>query len=270
MPAATRAQLDRFRSEIRGLAAPVDASAERDPLTFARALGLELDLWQARIIAEAQPRTILNCSRQAGKSTAAAVLALHEAIFKPNSLTLLVSPSLRQSSELFRTITGLRQRLPWLPALSEDNRLSLTIRGGGRIVSLPSSESTVRGFSSVTLLVEDESARVDDSLHLAVLPMLAVTRGRLLLMSSPWAKRGHFHDIWTNGQGWHRERVTVHDVPRIAPEWIDEQRRSMPDMWFRSEYLCEFVDAEDGVFLPEHIDEALSSDVAPLFGGDHE
>jgi hypothetical protein len=238
-----------------------------DPVAFAQeALGLGLDEWQARVLAGRHQQAILNCSRQAGKSTTAALLALHEALYRPASLTLLVSPSLRQSSELFRKVVELREALPWKPTLTEDNRLSMRVAGGGRVVSLPGSERTIRGHSSVTLLIEDEAARIEDQLHYSVVPMLAVTRGRLLLMSTPWTKRGVFHDLWHNANDWHRERVTVHDVPRIKLEWIEDQRERMPDMWFRCEFLCEFIDSEDAVFLAEHVDAALSEDVTPLFG----
>lgn len=264
------ARLDGLRREVQALRPTPEREAyANDPIAFARdALGLELDDWQARVALTNADRVILCCSRQAGKSTTSAVMALHEALYHPGSLTLLVSPSLRQSSELFRTLTGLRHRLPWDVPLSEENRLSMTVSGGGRVVSLPGSESTIRGFSSVTLLIEDEAARIDDALHYSVQPMLAVARGRLVMMSSPFGQRGIFHHAWTEGgDTWHRERVTIHDVPRIEPEWIEEQRNAMPDMWFRSEYLAEFVEAEDALFGREYLEAALSDDVPLLFEG---
>lgn len=271
MPPASRAQLDRIRSEIRTLRRHESRhDFAHDAVAFATdALGLTLDPWQQRVLDRAHQQAILNCSRQSGKSTIAAVLGLHEALYRPKSLTLLISPSLRQSSELFRKVIELRDTLPWTVPLVEDNRLSMRVRGGGRIVSLPGSERTIRGHSAVTLLVEDEASRVEDQLHYSVLPMLAVTKGRLLLMSTPWTKTGHFHGIWTQGDGWHRERVTVHDVPRIDAAWIAQQQLAMPRMWFQCEYLCEFIDSEDAVFAPEHLDNALTDSVAPLFGGTH-
>jgi hypothetical protein len=44
---------------------------------------------------------ILNCSRQAGKSTISALLALHTAVYTPRALILLVAKTLTQSKELF-------------------------------------------------------------------------------------------------------------------------------------------------------------------------
>lgn len=70
-----------------------------------------------------------------------------------------------------------------------------------RIVSLPSSEATVRGFSGAALIVEDEASRVPYDLYCAMWPMLAISGGRLVLMSTPFGKRGHFFEEWTQGSG---------------------------------------------------------------------
>ena len=70
----------------------------------------------------------------------------------------------------------------------------LEFANGSRVLSLPGTERTVRGFSEVSLLVIDEAARVDDGLYYAVRPMLAVSGGRLVALSTPYGKRGWFHD----------------------------------------------------------------------------
>lgn len=239
-----------------------------DPGAFAaEALGLELDEWQREVIASTGRRDLLNCSRQAGKSTTAAVLGLHEALYRPGSLTILVSPSQRQSSELFRKVTELREKLPTQPELTEDNKLSMSVRGGGRVLSLPGSEATIRGFSGATLIVEDEASRVPDELYMAIRPMLAVRGGRLILMSTPFGKRGHFWREWSEGINWQRVEVPASRVPRISKEFLEEERRAMGDWWFSQEYGCEFRESTDSVFSHAAVMGALSDDVKPLFGG---
>jgi hypothetical protein len=229
-------------------------------------LGVDLDPWQVDFVSSDRKRDLLNCSRQAGKSTAAAILALHEALFVPDSVTVLVSPSQRQSSELFRKVIEYRNQLPYPVDLLEDNRLSMHVRGGGRVLSLPGSEATIRGISAVTLLVEDEAARVDDDLYFSVRPMLAVRNGRLVLMSTPFGKRGHFHREWSEGgDAWHRVRVPATDVPRISPDFLEQEQAAMGDWWYRQEYLCEFVQADDTFFSSEEVEGAITSDIEPLF-----
>ncbi len=238
-----------------------------DPAIFAtEALGLDLDPWQAEVLRSSGKRDLLNCSRQAGKSTTAAVLGLHAALYRPNSLTLLVSPSLRQSSELFRKVTDLRGLLPAPPDLLEDNKLSMAIKSGGRVVSLPGSEATIRGFSGASLIVEDEAARVDDALYMAVRPMLATSNGRLILMSTPFGKRGHYWREWSDGVAWNRTEIPATQVPRISKEFLEEERQAMGSFWYQQEYLCVFQQSTDSFFDHEDIHAALSHALVSPFG----
>jgi hypothetical protein len=155
--------------------------------------------------------------------------------------------------------------LPVRPALLEDNRLSLQLKNGSRIVSLPAKEANVRGFSGASLIIEDESARVPDDLFLACKPMLAVSNGRHILMSTPFGRRGHFFQCWEEGDGWEKVCVPATECPRISPAFLAEEKRTMPGRWFRSEYLCEFTESEGSVFAYDDIRAALNNTLQPLF-----
>jgi hypothetical protein len=240
-----------------------------DPVAFAHeALGFEPDPWQKQALRWSGRRLLLNCSRQSGKSTTAAVLALHRALFYPDSLILLVSPSLRQSGELFRKVQDALKLLDERPRLVEDNKLSMTLTNKSRILSLPGKEQTIRGFSGADLIVEDEAARVSDELYYSVRPMLAVSGGRLILMSTPFGKRGHFFNEWTDGgDTWERIEITATDCPRISPEFLEEERQALGDWWFRQEYLCEFVETVDQIFSYDLVASAVDKEIEPLFLG---
>ncbi len=240
-----------------------------DSVSWSRdCLNISPDPWQSRVLRSESSRLLLNCSRQSGKSTIAAILALHRALFYPGSLILLVSPSLRQSSELFRKVSDLINILHERPERTEDNRLSCTFNNNSRIVSLPSKEETIRGFSGVSLIIEDEAARVPDDLYRAVRPMLAVSQGRIILMSTPFGKRGHFFDEWTHGsQSWERIMIPATDCPRISPEFLEEERPALGEWWFKQEYLCIFTDTVDQIFPHDLVSAALTSDLKPLFEG---
>jgi hypothetical protein len=244
-----------------------DLAMALNPVAFAEdALSFSPDAAQTKVLQWSGKRLLLNCSRQWGKSTTSSVLAVHEAVFKPNSMILLISPSLRQSSELFRKVSGFMDRLSVKPERVEDNRLSLQLENGSRIVSLPSKEATVRGFSGVTLIIEDEASRVDDLLYKTVRPMLAVSGGRLILLSTPFGKRGHFFEEWEHGgSSWERIEVRATECPRIPKDFLDEEKASLGEWWFKQEYLCAFVDSVDQVFSYDLVMSAISADVKPLF-----
>ena len=228
------------------------------------ALGFNPDPWQRKFLDSTAKKVSLNCSRQSGKSSVSSILALHEAIYSPGSLTLMVSPSLRQSSELFRKFLDNLAILDTMPAREEDTKLSIKLNNGSRVVSLPGSEGTVRGYSAVNLLIVDESARVLDDLYFAVKPMLAVSRGRILALSTPHGKQGWWFDCWTNDDSWQKFEIKATDCPRISSAFLESERKSMPRAVFQSEYFCEFTETEDSVFGFDDVMNAISSDVKPL------
>ena len=155
-------------------------------------LGFEPDAAQEQVLASGSHRGILNCTRQWGKSTIAAAKAVHQAYIESESLTLVVSPSARQSGEFLRKAEGFVRRLGIRPKGDGENGMSLEFPNGSRIVGLPGNEATIRGFSAVALLLVDEAARVSDDLYMAIRPMLAVSAAALWLMSTPCGKQGFF------------------------------------------------------------------------------
>jgi len=228
-------------------------------------LGFKPDPWQRDVLNGAAKKVLLCCSRQSGKSSVSAIAALHTAIFQPGSLVLMVSPSLRQSSEIFRKFLGYLNLLPDMPVRNENTKLSITLDNNSRVVSLPGSEGTIRGYSAVDLLLIDEAARVVNDLYFAVKPMLAISQGRLLALSTPFGQRGWFHDEFTKGEGlWQKHSIKATDCPRISKEFLDEERRSMPNAIFQAEYMCEFTEALDNVFTYEEVAAAISAEVEPL------
>lgn len=237
-----------------------------DPVAFSRSIGIDPDPWQAEVLRCENKRILLNCCRQAGKSTTTATKALHTALYRPKSLILLVSPSLRQSQELFRKVSDARMAMKNPPKLLEDNKQSLTLTNQSRIISLPGDQATVRGYSGVTLILEDEASQVSDEFYQAILPMLIINKGQLICMTTPYGKRGHFFEEWVNGgDDWKRIQITAQQCPRMTEEQLEQQRRSMGDMFFRQEFLCEFVDTAEQTFGYDLIQRAFDDEVKPLF-----
>src|SRR5947209_14995540 len=82
--------------------APILALLRDDPAQMMEAAGMAPDPWQAQVLRCASRRILLLCSRQSGKSTTAAALALRTALLRPHALVLILSRALRQSGEFFR------------------------------------------------------------------------------------------------------------------------------------------------------------------------
>jgi hypothetical protein len=248
------------------LALAEDLRLALDRVAFARSLGLEPDPWQEDLLRSSSDRVLLNCCRQSGKSTMSGLIALHRALYHPGSLILCLAPALRQSQELFAKVLGFYRDLGRpIPAQAE-RKLSLELENDSRIVTLPGTDKTIRGFSGAALLIVDEASRVADELYFAIRPMLAVSGGSLMMLTTPHGKRGVFYEEWTGGAGWERYEVPAVECPRIPEAFLEEEREALPSWVYRQEYECSFEETEDQVFTTEMVERAVTAEVTPLFG----
>jgi hypothetical protein len=242
-----------------------DLKLALDRVAFASAAGLNPDRWQEEVLRSQSKRLLLNCSRQSGKTTIVAALALHRALYVPRSFCLIFSPSLDQSLEFFRRVADLCQALGMEHVDPEALRKTgMDLKNGSRIEARPGSERTARGRTA-DLLVIDEAARIEDELYHSLRPMIAVTKGALVMLSTPAGKRGAFYDAWTEGVGWERYRVTAKECPRISEAFLEEERASLPSWVYRQEYECSFEETSDQVFTTDMVERAVTSEVKPLF-----
>jgi hypothetical protein len=264
--AALRTEVRSLRARIGALVAPTLLDHLRaDPARVFIEAGMAPDDWQTRCLRSPRSNTLLLCSRQAGKSQTAAGLAIRTALLQPGSLTLLLSPTLRQSGELFRDkVKRLYNALGRPVATVQESALTMELANGSRIISLPGEEGSIRGYSRVALLVIDEAARVEDALYSSVRPMLAVSRGQLVALSTPFGRRGWFWEAWSGPEPWQRIKITAAQCPRITKEFLAEERQSIGERWYRQEYGCEFLSAIGAVFSGEDIDAAIVPSVQAL------
>lgn len=237
-----------------------------DPLGFSRTLlGFHPEPQQLPVFHATGSRGILCCNRQFGKSTTIGALALHHAWYRPQSLIVVLSPTLRQSHELLLKIVSFVRVLGIRPRTDGFNPVSLLLPNGSRIVGAPAHPDTLRGFSSVSMLLIDEAARVPDSVFDAATPMLARSGGAIWLMSTPKGRTGFFHEVWHSGDpAWTRIHSTVKDCPRISASFLESERAIKPAAVYAEEYECIFQDTGDHYFSTADVACAFSAEVLPL------
>ena len=200
-----------------------------------------------------------------GKSTTVAAKAAHHALFAPDSLTLVIAPTLRQSEELLKKMRGFFRACDIQARVDSANRFSIVLPSRARILALPADEDNIRGFSAVSLLIIDEAARVPDSVYRAALPFLAATDGQVWLMSTPKGKRGFFDDEWISpDNGWLKIHSNVEEAHHLKPAFLARQRDSQPQDVFREEYYCEFRDPDGQLFPTGDIDAAFTDDFGAI------
>ena len=211
---------------------------------------------------------LLRCGRQVGKSETAAQIAsvlclVPECVEKAHVTVVLCSPSQRQSGEIHRRVVSTLEQVD--AQFAEKNRMSLALSNGSRFIALPGSESTVRGISSVDLLILDEAAYVDDRIFTAIRPMIAVAGGVMMMLSSPAGAEGFFHAVDTSLEpGWARWHIPSTVCPRISDGFLLKERELMGEALFRREYLAEYVSELGGLFTEEEVQQMLQPIGAPV------
>lgn len=229
---------------ISGFHAAVDPA-----VVFARAFGVEPLDWQLPYLRETRPAIVLK-GRQIGASLSAAALAIHLAVYQPNSLAAIVSPTQKQSSEITtRARAGLRNLGE---RLVQDSASLLRLRNGSRILSLPGTPTSVRGWSA-QLLIVDEAAFLLHETFTAVRAVIA-TGGRLVVQSTPAGEFGDFYEMVTNPDpDWARFVIRSDEVPTISPAFLASERRAMSPDAFAAEYECQFGHSGASLFSADRL-----------------
>lgn len=208
--------------------------------TFREAFEMEPQDHQVEYMEDSRNTLVLK-GRQIGMSTAGAALAISVARSGPGRDAVIVSPSMKQSTEV-----ALKSRLGlWNlgEKLTKDSTSELMLENGSRILSLAGTARAVRGYSAA-LLVVDEAAWVEEPTWAAARPMVSATKGRVIIQSTPGLPVGWFFDLWqATPADWLRMRVRSDEVASVSREFLDAEQASMSPELFAQEYLAQFAAA---------------------------
>ena len=137
--------------------------------------------------------------------------------------------------------------------------LTLELANGSRIIALCGEGDNFRGFSDPALCLVDEASIVDESVLTALLPMLVVSGGRLIALSTPMGKRGWFYEKWISDDlTWQRINAKAIDSPRIDKTRLEQQKRDMGERKFSQEFSNVFIESEGQLFSDETIDDIIN------------
>ena len=245
--------------------AGIKLSWAADPVLMMEAANLHPDDWQVKVLRSTSKKIMILCGRQMGKSTVTAVKALHRALCFEDSLILIASKIEDQAVELFDKIKKIYKALG-SPIPGDSLKFSLCLDNGSRILALPGDPNNIVGYSAPALVILDEASRVREEMFPAVSPMLAVSNGTLMMLSTPFGRRGFFFREWESGIGYERIRAKASECPRISAKFLESERRSLGERQYLQNYENEFVASDDQVFSKESIDRAFESDMPAIHG----
>jgi hypothetical protein len=229
-----------------------DTLCKVDAVAFARIkLGVMPDGWQRELMRSTGDLAAL-CGRRVGKSQSAGWVAAHHVVEGEGRTALCISPTQRQSGELFRLAKAATVKAMPDASFPTDNRLSIELPNGSRLLSLPGDPGTVRGLTA-SLVLLDETKSLPDGGHelfASVRPMLATTGGRMIVLGTPLDRSGLLFDIWEGdiAMDWMRVHVPSTLCPRIPAAFLESERKLLGEAIFRREYLAEFAASASGMF----------------------
>lgn len=200
---------------------------------------------------------VVCAGRRTGKTSVAKFLAAKKILSKYGVVSY-ITPTYDMASEIFNLFyKGLEDITETRNAQTQIIRL---VNGSVfRIFSADNKGDKLRGIAN-DLIVIDEAAMIPDLkqlFFLSAMPTLADRSGEALIISTPRG-RNDFYDLWMLGQlsasgddrykHWKSWQLKTLDNPFINPDEVEIARVNNPEVYFRQEYLGEFVLDGGGFF----------------------
>jgi len=223
---------------------------------------LELDEWQKEVM-QTEGNLVLRSGRQVGKSEVVSRKAAEFAVANNKKSIMVIASVERQSYLLFEKILSyLIDNYKKMIKTGKDRptKHKVCLINGSVIHSLPTGMSGygIRGFT-INLLIADEAAFIPEDVWTAVTPMLAVTKGILWLLSTPFGKGGYFYRCFQD-KTFTTFHVSSEECPRRSDEFLAQERGRMTKVQYAQEYLGEFIDELSQFFNTDLIKRCMTLD----------
>lgn len=250
-------------------------------------LGIKLHDWQIDVLSHRSGNIVINGARQAGKSTIVSIPPVYKAKYSPNSLSIVIAPTLVQAGEDMEKIKSIIAKDYYYPKIDRSNDSEIRLSNGSRIVVAPATDAA-RGKSAPALVILDEASRIDDFVYQeVVLPMFTKSVNPLfLVISTPNGKHGFFYKDFMGQQFIKYEVKSPYTVdpnnqcnliPCINEQLYKADRakqgikayyspnhrnllqqqaflEQMGKSQYLQEFCCEFIEPDDQVFRYSDID----------------
>lgn len=229
--------------------------ARSDPVYFAeRFLKLKPFEYQKEFLRDNSPRICCCCGRQVGKTTIAAVKALHFTYFNRGTSVIVVSSSLRQSMILFEKVCNYVQSSPVLRVMASEppTKTKLVFWNGSHMVALPCGRTgfSLRGFTADLAILDEANFMPPEVVQNVILPMLiARPNARIVMLSTPWTKNHPFYMAYSRQDlGYRVYKWPSRMSPLVDVQTLELYRRSIDELSYAMEYEAEFVDEQNAYF----------------------
>lgn len=156
-----------------------------------------------------------------------------------------ISPVYSQAKNVFDTINAKCKDL-----ITSANRMeaSITFINGSTLKFLSGdSPDSIRGFRFNYLVIDEAAFIKERTIDQVILPTLNPSGKKCLLISTPKGKN-HFYN-WYLKDGVVNMKFPLTECPYVKQDLVEAARTSLPTDIFKQEFLAEFVDSSNDVFV---------------------
>ena len=197
---------------------------------------------------------VVKSRRQCGKSILAEIILLYNALSNNKYRCYMLEPTFAQCDKVMNELKDMVKGKPFFKKTNEIRRQIFFKNGSEiRLFSAEQGDENLRGYTS-ELLIIDEAAYISDDLINAVFPYVNVTKGPIMLFSTPRSKSGLYYDYYSMGLSQEANNVYSYDWVNydvsqlLSPSKLELYRRTMDPLAFRTDYLGQFLDGQSRFF----------------------
>jgi hypothetical protein len=242
--------------------APTEPSPVRE--STRSAIGFTPDPFQAEFIASSARNIIVLGGRQTGKSTAAAVRKVYEAVHDTGSTLLLAAPPAASP--------GRSPKRPVPSSINSASKPAARPRAAAACASPTAAPSSPRPIGrpppaaspppGSSLLTKPSSPPTNSSSRSS--PCSPSPTARSCCCPPRAGRSGFFSDQWhATDADWHRIQCHGADCARITPEALENMRRRRSPQEFAREFECVFTSEPDRFITGRLFDSAVRDDIEP-------
>ena len=211
-----------------------------------------LDDWQEKIL-ETKGNMVLRSGRQVGKSFIIARKAAQYAMENPNKLVMVIAFTEKQANLLFtKILTNIinleKERKHKYIAKPKPTKHVINLRNKTQIYCYAAGDTGfgIMGYT-IDLLIADEAAWIKEEVWNSIIPALAITRGNIWLLSTPFLSEGYYAECFDDDDftSFHQ---TSEDCPRRDDKFLAKQKQKLTKTKYAQMYLGEFVDDAHRIF----------------------
>ncbi len=231
---------------------------------------MELDNWQKEVLAT-KGNIVLRSGRQVGKSTVIAIKTAKYALENSKKTVMIISKTERQAGLLFTKILLNIHNINKNAIKKGKDRPTkhiINLKNNSIIHCLPAGDTGygIMGFT-IDLLIADEAAFIPEEVWNSIIPALAITRGNVWLLSTPFVKEGYYYNCFSD-PSFTSFHTSSEDCPRKDNAFLAHKKATLTKAQYAQMYLGQFRDEVRQFFSDELIREICilsgSKEVRPL------